>query len=183
MIMARQVRIPTKEEIERDKPTVLKAFQEGLPMKRIQEKYGMTQGYVIRLRKELLEDGSITMEEIKTAYNKYKAENPPSQGLDKHRKRQESNTERADANRAKIIERDNRVFELIRDEKTIIEIANELQITETGVAWSIKRLIEEGRLTTREISKKTGAQPIEIDKTSSKYIAKRNDVVYYLRLG
>ena len=182
--MARQINIPTKEEIERDKPIILKAFQEGLPMKRMEAKFGITLSYVKRIRKELIKEGLITQEEIKTAYDKYMAENPNSQGLDKRRARKKPNTERLEKKQAKSIANKEKVSELIKQGKSITEIAIQMQTSGTVISKRVNLLLAEGRISREEIVKASKDKPItEIDRNSQEYIAQIDEIVKYLRLG
>ena len=91
--------------------------------------------------------------------------------------------EEINTNHAGTLERDEKVFELMKKGQSIIEIANALQIQERDVSRSLGRLINEGKLTTRELVKEPRLENGEFDKTTSKYIAQRNKVVDYLRLG
>lgn len=182
--MGRQGKKPTQEEIERDKPIILKMFQEGLPMRRMQVNLGMCRSYIMKIRDLLISEGLITQEEIKKAHNKYMAENPPAQGLDKTKVRQKSNTEKSDARRKISLARRENVFKLVKQGKSRIEIANELQVTETAISWDIKQLIKEGRIVEGELVKiSPGETAVQIDKSTPEFISKRDEVVKYLKLG
>lgn len=175
---------PTKEEYEEKKTQILKMFQDGIPMRRIEERLGMTQFYIKKIRDELIFEGRITKEEIKLAYDRYMKENPPAQGLDKRKVRQKSNTHKAEARHAKSLAKKEKTFELVNQRKSITDIANELQTTRTAIIRYIKQLVDENRLSPEEVEKiPKENDTIQVDKQSAEYIAQRDEVVKYLKLG
>lgn len=177
-------RTPTKEEYREKKPKVLELLKQGFPMRRIQDKLDLTQYYAKQMREELIDEGLITREEIKTAFDKYMAENPPSQGLNKTKVYQRYNTDKADARHAKSLSRKETTYNLVKAQKSIVDIANELQTSETAVTYYIKQLIEEGRIARDEVVKKTaGRSAGNIDKNAPEYIKQRDEVVRLLQTG
>lgn len=175
---------PTEEEYQEKKPQILKMFQDGIPMRRMEERLGMTIFYIKQIRNELISEGELTEEEIKVAYHQYMKENPPAQGLDKRKTRQKSNTQKAETRHAKSLAKKERTFELVKQKKAIVEIANELQVTGTTVIWYIKQLVSENRLLPEEVVKRQkGHTIVQIDKKSPEYLTQRNEIVSYLQLG
>ena len=177
-------RRPTEEEYREKKPKILELFKQGYPMRRIQAMLDITQYYLKQIREELITEGAISREELKSAYDRYMAENPPAQGLNKTKVRVRSNTQRADARHARSIARKEKTFELVKQGKNVPTIARELQLSETAVMGYMSKLVEEGRLSKEEGCRKGDrSKPIKIDRDNPEYIAKRDEVVRLLGLG
>lgn len=141
--MGKQKKIYTPEEYEKNKKLILGFFRDGFPMRRIIAKTGYTKTYVAKIRDALIAEGLITEEEIKTASEKYYKQNPSAQGLDKSKVRKPKGREKFENRHNQSLARRERVLELVKQGLTKAEIARTLEISETGVSWQIKKLIEE----------------------------------------
>lgn len=182
--MRRTSRIPTEEEHEQNKKTILEMLQQGLPGRRIEAKLDFSRSYIKKIRESLIAEGAITEEQIQVASKKYYAENPNAQGLNKTKVRKPKSTEKAEKRHARSMASRERVFELVKQGYAQVEIAEELEVSETSVKWHITALIEEGRISKDDIKKANSAtRKSKIDKTSEDYISKRDQVIELLRLG
>lgn len=141
--MGKQKKNYTPEEYEENKKLILSFFRDGFPIRRINAKTGYTRPYIAKIRDDLIAEGLITEEEIKTASAKYYKENPSAQGLDKSKVRKPKGRKKFENRHNQSLEKRERVFELVKQGLTKTEIARMLEISETGVSWQIKKLIEE----------------------------------------
>lgn len=136
-------RIPTQEEYEQDKQIILEAYRQGLPVRRMLNKFNYTRTYISKMRSVLIAEGKITEAEMQAASEKYYAENPSAQGLNKSKVRKPKGTEKSEKRHNRSLERKNRVLELAKQGYIKSEIAKKVGISETAVEWNIKRLIDE----------------------------------------
>lgn len=142
--MGRKQRKPrTPEEQIEDKKIILASFKEGLPMRRMEAKFDLAKSYINRMKQALLDEGLITEEEIKLASQEYYKEHPNAQGLDKSKVRKPNGTEKAERRHNKSLEDREKVFELVKQKIIKAQIAKKLGMSQTGVDWHIKKLIEE----------------------------------------
>ena len=141
--MSKSKKVPTPEEYEKDKQTILTSYKSGLPVRRMTANFGYSRSYIAKIRDVLISEGLITEDEIKLASEKYYKENPSSQGLDKRRVRKPKGTEKSEKRHKKSLENREEVYKLVKKKYIKAQIARKLQISERAVEWHIKKLIEE----------------------------------------
>ena len=177
-------RRPTEEEYREKKPKILDLSRKGYPMRRIEDMLDITEYYLKQIREELINEGSISREEIKIAYDRYMIENPPSQGLNKSRARKRPNTEKSDKVHQRNIERKETTYELVKQGMTVAEMANETQLSEKTIMGYMRELVEEGRITPEEGSRNSdGKTQVRINRHDPEYILKIKEVSELLRQG
>ena len=172
------------EEYEKDKQIILNAYKEGLPVRRIEARFGYTRYYISKIKNILISEGLITEEEISVASARYYKENPNAQGLNKTKVRKPKDRKKAEARHKKSLEKRRKVLELVKQGKSKTQIARELEMNPSTVSWNIKLLTEEGEIKKEDVMK--GSRQVNTDiinKEDYNYIIKRDRLVNYLEQG
>ena len=172
------------EEYEKDKQIILNAYKEGLPVRRIEARFGYSRSYISKIKNVLIAGGLITEEEISIASAKYYKENPNAQGLNKTKVSKPKDRKKAEARHEKSLEKRNKVLELVKQGKSISQIARELQVSPTSVSWNIDILIKECKIKKEDVVKLSSQAEVGfIDKSDPNYIMKRDSIIKYLEQG
>ena len=172
------------EEYEKDKQIILNAYKEGLPVRRIEARFGYTRYYISKIKNILISEGLITEEEISVASARYYKENPNAQGLNKTKVRKPKDRKKAEARHKKSLEKRRKVLELVKQGKSKTQIARELEMNPTTVSWNINILIEEGKIKKEDVMKDSRqADTKTINKEDDNYIIKIDRLVNYLEQG
>ncbi len=131
------------KKYEKDKKVILKSFKEGLPMRRMIERFGYTKTYVTNMRNTLIKEGILTEGEIKSASAQYYKEHPSAQGLNKTKVRKSTKTGKAEIKHKQFLENRETIFKLVKQKYTKLQISNLLKMNKYTVDWHINELIEE----------------------------------------
>lgn len=143
----------TLEEIEADKADILQMSKEGIPITKMKIELGRSKQYIQQIRKELISEGKITEEEIKTAFIKYQTKQLRA------KKQQDRNSKASTMDDTKLKEyvssslekgrtQEDIITELINDGHTSVKIRNCFE----GMGYKkykkiLERLIESGKVT------------------------------------
>lgn len=153
--MGRHIELPPQEIYEKDKKKILESFNNGIPMSRMAANFSYTRSYITKIRDILIEEGLITLDEIKEALEKYLAENPNSQGLNKSRVRKQKETGKREENRIRVLEIEKKILELAQLRKySKSQISRILGISNTFTNNCIEKLKEERKNKRRRYNKR-----------------------------
>ena len=148
----------TTEEIEADKEDILEMLKQGIPYRVICEELGRAKSYVESVKKKLIENGDLLVEELEKARKEYKRQNPTAQGINKTKIYKRKVTGKAKKQNLKKERNKEKIAELFKKGYIQSEIARELGLSDSAINYYKKELIKEGKLKIEEIKKTTNVR-------------------------
>lgn len=158
----------SKEERNLDKQDTLEMLKQGIAHAEIARQLGRTTQYIVNLKNELVGEGLITIEEVKTARKK---------AIDSKRRDKKSVSERKAAEKQSLRnEKKAKVLEQLNLGTTALEISRKLDIPIKTVRRYIAELVSEGKVKEDDVKSQK-------DKNKEESIKRNNAILADIQTG